>query len=104
MYHFSGGVNDVHFLEDSSTIVCDESFSSSISDHFVHTSGTETGSDTVRHGFGGLDVCGADIFSFLVFIVLGLLSLLWGLSHFVLRYFYINLNIFKFCFNFLLFT
>lgn len=95
-------MDDIHFLQDGGTVVCDEGFSSSVSDHLVHTSGAETGSDTVSDGFGCLDVGCADISGFLVFIVLGLLGLLWGLSHFLLRYFYINLNIFKFCIDFYL--
>jgi hypothetical protein len=81
-------MDDVHFLEDGGTIVCDKSFASCVLDHFVHTSGTETGSDAISDGFGGLNVGSSDVFGFLVFIVRGLLGLLGGFSHAVLDILY----------------
>jgi len=86
-------VDNIHFVENGGAIVGNESFSSCVFDHFVHASGTETGSDAVGDGFSGLDVGGSDVFGFLVFIVRGLLGLLWGFSHFV-RYFNIDFKYF----------
>lgn len=48
---------------------------------------SETAKLNLRHTFGGLDVSGSDVFGFLVFIVSGLLGLLWGLCHFGLDIF-----------------
>ena len=50
VYHLGGRMHNVHFLEDSGTVVGDESFPPSISDHLVHSPGAETGSDAIRDG------------------------------------------------------
>lgn len=44
-------MNDIHFLKDGCSIISDESLSSGVLDHFVHTSGTKTGSNTVSDGY-----------------------------------------------------
>ena len=40
-------MDNIHFLQNCGSIIGDEGFSSTISDHFIHASGTQTSSDTV---------------------------------------------------------
>jgi len=59
--HSRGGVDDLHLLEDSGTIVGDEDLTLGGLDHFVHATGAERSPDDISDGLGGDDVGLADI-------------------------------------------
>ena len=48
----SDGMDDLHLLQDDSTIVGDEYFAVLVLDHLIHTKGTVRGSDDVGDGCG----------------------------------------------------
>jgi hypothetical protein len=54
-------VEDLHSLENSSTIVGDCDVTLVISDHFIHALWPERGTDGISDGLGGFDVGHSDL-------------------------------------------
>ena len=64
--HLSGGLEDLHLVEDGGAVVGYDDVAGGGGDHLVHATWTETGADGVGDGAGGEDVGLPDVFFALV--------------------------------------